>query len=85
MSHPIPNQPVLFCRNAECQTSYENIDDLGICDKCGTPNIALVWRTKADFGTVVAYTVEEAYDTLLKKLLANPVDFINSLSLEPQL
>jgi hypothetical protein len=39
----------------------------------------------ADFGNVVSYTVEEAYDTLLKKLLANPADFIQGLNLEPQL
>ena len=85
MTQPLPNQPPLFCRNVQCQTSYKNIDDLGICKVCGTANLALVWRVTADFGNVVSYTVEEAYDTLLKKLLANPADFIQGLNLEPQL
>ena len=85
MTHPIPNQPPLFCRNVQCQVSYENIDDLGICNECGTANIALVWRVTADFGNVVSYTLEEAYDILLKKLLANPADFIQGLKVEPQL
>jgi hypothetical protein len=37
MTHPPINQLPLFCR--QCNTSYENIDDDGICTVCETGNI----------------------------------------------
>ena len=85
MNHPNPNPPPLFCRNTECQVSYEHIDNLGICDDCGTANIALVWKATADFGSVIAYTTTEAYNELILKLQENPVEFLKSLTLETQL